>query len=109
MGEAVITTAGELPAQFVIHTVGPVWNQGKSGEAEKLRACYLNALSLASDHQIKTIAFPNISTGVYRYPKAEAAQVAIQAVKDAAAAGVEKVLFVCFDEENYSLYQSLLA
>lgn len=108
VGEAVITSAGELPAQYVIHTVGPVWNEGQSGEAEKLRNCYLNALALASENQIKTIAFPNISTGVYRYPKAAAAAIAVQAVREAVAPGVERVVFVCFDDENYALYEDLL-
>ena len=66
VGEAVITTAGALPARFVIHTVGPVWNGGDKGEAERLRACYLNTLQLASEHKLQSVAFPNISTGVYR-------------------------------------------
>ena len=108
VGEAVITTAGKMPAQFVIHTVGPTWNGGKSNEATKLRNCYLNALALAEEQGLKTIAFPNISTGVYRYPKAAAADIAIAAVREASGA-MEKVVFVCFDEENYQLYQERLA
>lgn len=108
VGEAVITTAGKMPAQFVIHTVGPTWNGGKSNEAAKLRNCYLNALGLAEEQGLKTIAFPNISTGVYRYPKAAAADIAIAAVREASGA-MEKVVFVCFDEENYQLYQERLA
>src|SRR5688572_33477796 len=72
-GEAVITTAGNLPAKFVIHTVGPVWNNGNNGEREKLGNCYRNSLALAKEHSCQTIAFPNISTGVYRFPKKEAA------------------------------------
>ena len=108
VGEAVITTAGKMPAQFVIHTVGPTWNGGKSNEAAKLRNCYLNALALAEEQGLKTIAFPNISTGVYRYPKAAAADIAIAAVREASGA-MEKVVFVCFDEENYQLYQERLA
>ena len=107
VGEAVITTAGKMPAQFVIHTVGPTWNGGKSNEAAKLRNCYLNALTLAEEQGLKTIAFPNISTGVYRYPKAAAADIAIAAVREASGA-MEKVVFVCFDEENYQLYQERL-
>lgn len=107
VGEAVITTAGKMPAQFVIHTVGPTWNGGKSNEAAKLRNCYLNALALAEEQGLKTIAFPNISTGVYRYPKAAAADIAIAAVREASGA-MEKVVFVCFDEENYQLYQERL-
>ena len=107
VGEAVITTAGKMPAQFVIHTVGPTWNGGKSNEAAKLRNCYLNALALAEEQGLKTIAFPNISTGVYRYPRAAAADIAIAAVREASGA-MEKVVFVCFDEENYQLYQERL-
>ncbi|MGH1435108.1 MAG: O-acetyl-ADP-ribose deacetylase [Lewinella sp.] len=104
VGEAVITTAGELPAKFVIHTVGPHWNEGQSNEKQKLKNCYLNSLKLAEDNKLKSIAFPNISTGVYRYPKAAAAAIAIDAVRNATLAFVETVYFICFDEENYRLY-----
>lgn len=109
-GEAVITTAGNLPSKYVIHTVGPVWKGGHQGEAELLRNCYLNSLKLAAANNIKTLAFPNISTGVYAYPKAAAARIAVQAVRDYAAADdfIEQVIFVCFDEDNYDLYQQLL-
>ncbi|SMO65076.1 O-acetyl-ADP-ribose deacetylase (regulator of RNase III), contains Macro domain [Saccharicrinis carchari] len=107
-GEAVITGAGKLPAQYVIHTVGPIWNGGDSGEPEKLRNCYLNALKLAAQHDVKTIAFSNISTGVYGYPKKQAAQIALSAVKSFKAASVQKVIFACFDEENYDLYKELV-
>lgn len=111
-GEAVITTAGRLPARYVIHTVGPVWRGGTSGEAGLLRNCYQNALRLADEHQVVSIAFPNISTGVYGYPKEAAAQVAVKAVEDYfqshPQSGVEEVRFVCFDAENFDLYQSLL-
>lgn len=109
-GEAVITTAGKLPAKYVIHTVGPVWNGGKKDEAEKLASCYRNSLSLALQHNVKSIAFPNISTGIYHYPKNEAASLATRTVKewlDETKAGIA-VHFVCFDEENYQLYQDLL-
>src|ERR1700760_1499379 len=76
-GQAVITTGGNLPAKYVIHTVGPVWNGGENDEEEKLADCYKNSLQLAVDNNLKTIAFPNISTGVYRFPKEEAARIAI--------------------------------
>ncbi len=109
VGEAVITTAGNLPAQHVIHTVGPVWNGGQSGEPAKLRNCYINSLALADQHKLRTVAFPNISTGVYRYPKAAAAKIAIEAVRTAPKGSVERVLFVCFDEENFRLYQEFMA
>ncbi len=108
-GEAVITTAGKLPAKFVIHTVGPVWKGGNFGESEKLKSCYKNSLQLASENQCKTIAFPNISTGVYHYPLNEAADIAIQTVRESSFPGIEKVIFVCFSEDNYRLYEEKLA
>jgi O-acetyl-ADP-ribose deacetylase (regulator of RNase III) len=79
-GEAVITTAGNLPARFVIHTVGPVWQGGNKDEAQKLAACYTNSLKLAAENGCTTVAFSAISTGVYGYPKTEAAAVAVGAV-----------------------------
>jgi O-acetyl-ADP-ribose deacetylase (regulator of RNase III) len=110
-GEAVITTGGRLPAKFVIHTVGPVWNGGKKNEAEKLEACYRNSLKVALANNIHSIAFPNISTGIYSYPKNKAAQVAVETVKDFLTTHIEidVVYFVCFDEENYELYRNLLS
>lgn len=109
-GEAVITTAGNMPAKFVIHTVGPVWNNGMNNEAKKLSACYHNSLKLAVENNIKTIAFPNISTGIYGYPKQEAATIAINSVKEFLTKNnsPEKVYFVCFDAENFLIYQSLV-
>lgn len=109
-GEAVITTAGNLQARYVIHTVGPVWSGGNRNEREILRNCYLNALALAVKHDALTVAFPNISTGIYRFPKEEAAKVAFSAVTDFLKNDntIEKVCFVCFDEENYTLYDELL-
>ncbi len=109
-GQAVITTGGNLPAQYVIHTVGPVWNGGTKQEAALLGDCYYNALALAVDKGLKTIAFPNISTGVYGFPKREAAKIAVRAVHEFLEyiPGLEEVQFVCFDEENYALYESIL-
>lgn len=108
-GEAVITTAGNLPAKFVIHTVGSVWQGGNANEAELLSNCYKNSLKLAIANNIKTIAFPNISTGIYGYPKQEAAQIAIKTVHDFIENDtIEEVIFVCFDEENYTIYANLL-
>ena len=109
-GEAVITTAGNLPAKFVIHTVGPVWNGGQNNEPEKLSNCYRNSLRLAVENNLQTIAFPNISTGIYGYPKEEDAQIAIKTVvvhieNDRV---ITKVYFVCFDEENFQLYRRYL-
>lgn len=109
-GEVVITTGGLLPAKFVIHTVGPVWNGGNKNEAEKLAACYSNSLTLAVENHIKLIAFPNISTGIYGYPKPQAAHIAVETVRRflEISSVPAKVYFVCFDEENYGLYKKLL-
>jgi O-acetyl-ADP-ribose deacetylase (regulator of RNase III) len=109
-GEAVITTAGKLPAKYIIHTVGPVWNGGYKNEPELLASCYNNSLKLAVDNGVKTLAFPNISTGIYGYPKAGAAKVAVNTVKQFLAneSSIELVTFVCFDEDNYNLYKTLL-
>jgi O-acetyl-ADP-ribose deacetylase (regulator of RNase III) len=108
-GEAVITGAGNLPARYVIHTVGPVWNGGQKGEPEKLANCYLNSLRLAVENNCKTVAFPNISTGVYGYPKDEAAKIAYQTVVNFLACNeqIEKVIFVCFDEDNHRLLSKI--
>ncbi|WP_417355095.1 O-acetyl-ADP-ribose deacetylase [Flavobacterium sp.] len=110
-GEAVITTAGNLPANYVIHTVGPVWNGGTKKEEELLKNCYINSLNLAVEHNVKTIAFPNISTGIYHFPKDKAAGIAIASVKEFLEnnnPAIDKVIFVCFDDENYTLYKSIL-
>jgi len=103
-GEAVITTAGKLNAKFVIHTVGPVWNGGQKEEAEKLSNCYKNSLQLAVDNGCKSIAFPAISTGVYGYPIDKAAKVAVETVMEFLShdSTLEKVIFVCFGEENFN-------
>lgn len=107
-GEAVITTAGKLPAKYVIHTVGPVWNGGEEGEADLLRLCYENSLALAEQQGLKSIAFPNISTGVYHFPKQRAAEIAVKAVQAHQAQQLETLYFVCFDAENHQIYQALL-
>lgn len=110
-GEAKITEGFQLPAKYVIHTVGPVWNGGNRNEPELLKKCYQNSLQLARDHQLKTIAFPNISTGVYGFPKAMAGEIAISTVRSFLEhpGSVEEVVFVVFDEENEILYNNLLA
>lgn len=109
-GDAVITTAGNLPAQFVIHTVGPVWNGGHHGENEKLALCYQHALQLAVDNHCRSIAFPNISTGIYGFPKEAAAKIAVATVKEflTHTDKIEKVIFVCFDDENHALIKKQL-
>jgi O-acetyl-ADP-ribose deacetylase len=109
-GEARITKGYKLKARFVVHTVGPVWHGGQSGEALKLASCYQQSLSLAVQNKCTTIAFPNISTGVYGYPKLEAAKIAIQTVKQFLQADtqLQNVIFCCFDAENFSIYDQLL-
>jgi O-acetyl-ADP-ribose deacetylase (regulator of RNase III) len=110
-GDAVITNAGNLPAKKVIHTVGPVWQGGKYDERSLLASCYTSSLALATKNNIRTIAFPNISTGVYGYPKSQAAEVAVNAVHTFVSRNteaLEKIIFVCFDDENYSIYKTLL-
>lgn len=109
-GDAKITKGYRLPAKYVIHTVGPVFNGGQHHEAEKLTSCYQRSLQLAVDHQITSIAFPNISTGVYGYPKPEAATIAIRTVKAFLENNtiLQKVVFCVFDSENYNIYKHLL-
>jgi O-acetyl-ADP-ribose deacetylase (regulator of RNase III) len=110
VGEAMITSGGNLKARYVIHTVGPIWNGGKSGEDQLLRNAYLSSLRLAMETGLKTIAFPNISTGVYHVPKDRASVIAVNTVKEFLGThpGIEKVYFVCFDEENNRLYSYLM-
>ena len=109
-GQAVITTGGNLPAKFVIHTVGPVWQGGNNNEVKLLESAYLNSLRLALEKGIETIAFPNISAGIYGFPKHKAAEVAIDTVTQFLLGSdqVTKVYFVCFDHDNYQLYNQLL-
>ena len=109
-GEAVITTGGQLPAPHVIHTVGPVWDGGHKGESDLLANCYRNSLRLAKEHTLATIAFPSISTGIYGYPKAEAAAIAVSEVQQwlKAHAFPQTVVFVVFDDENRRLYEQEL-
>ena len=108
VGQAVITTAGHLPSNYVIHTVGPVWNGDKEEKRILLANCYKNCLELAENKKLKSIAFPNISTGIYRFPKNIAAQIAIKTIKSFQFNSIEEVIFVCFDEENYNLYKNLI-
>jgi len=109
-GEAKITKGYHLPAKYVIHTVGPVWHGGNKKESDLLANCYENSLKLALDNHIKTIAFPNISTGVYGFPKDKAAKIAVKTVSDFLKQNnsIEKVYFVCFDNKNYTLYKNIL-
>ena len=109
-GQAVITNGGNLPAKFVIHTVGPVWQGGKNDEVNLLESAYMNSLKLAIENSIETIAFPNISTGIYGFPKEKAAQIAVNTVTEflSVKGQITKLYFVCFDQENYILYDQLL-
>jgi O-acetyl-ADP-ribose deacetylase (regulator of RNase III) len=110
-GQAVITTGGRLPAKYVIHTVGPVWQGGRHEEEALLASAYRNSLRLAAEKGIRTIAFPNISTGIYGFPKDKAAAIAVQTVSAFLAENPlpQEVTFVCFDRENYELYQGVLS
>ena len=109
-GEAKLTKGYKLPAKFVIHTVGPVWRGGKNGEPELLALCYSNSLAIAINKELKTIAFPSISTGVYGYPIELAAQVAVNTVSEVIkkTSKIEEVLFCCFSPSDLAIYESLL-
>jgi O-acetyl-ADP-ribose deacetylase len=105
-GEAVITNAGSLKCKKVIHTVGPVWNGGNNNEEFLLSSCYKNSLDLAVKNNLNTIAFPNISTGIYGYPKQEAAKTALKTIIEYLKKNsrIDKIIFSCFDVENYKIY-----
>ena len=110
-GEAVITGGGRLPAAHVIHTVGPVWNGGHKGEPALLASCYRNSLRLAAERQLASLAFPGISTGIYGYPKPEAAAIAVREVQQWLATHdwPQEVILVAFDAESQRLYEQVLA
>ena len=110
-GEARLTTAGNMPSQYVIHTVGPIYRGGMNNEARLLRKAYENSLHLAKENQIKTLAFPFISAGVYGYPKDEASEIAVNAVLkfiDDHPADLEEVIFCCFKEADYVIFSNLI-
>lgn len=109
-GEAVITTAGNLPARYVIHTVGPIWHGGSKNEQAQLANCYRNSLLLAIENECRSIAFPNISTGVYRFPLAQAAAIAVHTVWEVLTHTnqLDKVILVCFDEASYYMVEHAL-
>jgi len=109
-GEAKLSPGFKLPAKFIIHTVGPVWNGGKNNEDKLLANCYKNSLNLAVDNKVKTIAFPAISTGVYHFPLERATKIALTEVKRFIEKNesIEKVIFVCFHEETYTVYEKFL-
>ena len=109
-GNAKITNGYKLPAKHIIHTVGPVWSGGKYEEPDKLASCYFRSLEVALENGVKTMAFPNISTGVYGYPKKEAAEIAINTVSAFLEehTEIEQVIFCVFDDENKKIYQNLM-
>jgi O-acetyl-ADP-ribose deacetylase (regulator of RNase III) len=109
-GQAKITKGYQLRAKYVIHTVGPVWHGGNTNEDKLLASCYQQSLDLAKKNQAQSIAFPNISTGVYDFPKQRAAEIAIATVRDFLINNTnpESIIFCCFDQENFLLYQHLL-
>lgn len=110
-GEARITGGYNLPAKYVIHTVGSVWRGGSHGEADLLAACYRNSLEIAASKGLVSIAFPCISTGVYGYPHQLAAEIAVSAVREftAAAKSISEIIFCCFTEEDYRIYTEIFA
>ena len=110
-GDAKMTPAYRLPARFVIHTVGPVWQGGGANEDAILSTCYRRSIELANDHNLASIAFPSISTGRYRFPSDRAAEIALATIKSALSAGgsVQQVVFCCFDEPSAASYRPLLA
>lgn len=110
-GDAVITPGFRLPARHIIHTVGPIWQGGDKGEADLLRACYSNSLTLAVRKGIRSIAFPAISCGVYGYPKEDAVALALEEVERCLEAllMIDRVVFACFDTEMADLYRQALA
>ena len=108
-GDAKATPGFRLPAKWVFHAVGPVWNGGTRGEPEKLAGCYRRSLELAKEHGAKSIAFPAISTGIYGYPSRPAAEIAVRVCREMAdACGLERVEFCCFDEGTAEIYEQLL-
>ncbi|AGK96585.1 putative phosphatase, C-terminal domain of histone macro H2A1 like protein [Clostridium pasteurianum BC1] len=109
-GEAAITTGGKLKAKYVIHTVGPMWNGGYNNEEELLGKCYENSINLAVENEVRTIAFPNISTGVYGFPKKLAAEIALKKILEVMKTNknIDQIIFVCFDDENYNIYHEMM-
>ena len=108
-GQAKITKGYNLPAKYIIHTVGPVWQGGNNREDELLANCYRNSLNLATDNGIKTIAFPSISTGAYGFPFERAVNIALTTSNEFLSndSGLERIIFVCFSDKDYSIFQRL--
>jgi O-acetyl-ADP-ribose deacetylase (regulator of RNase III) len=111
IGNAKLTKGYKLPARFIIHTVGPIWRGGNHGEAELLAECYRNCMQIAADRELESVAFPCISTGIYKYPKALAGEIAVKICYEQIQknGGPQKVIFCCFGREDYEIYQSILS
>ena len=109
-GESKLTKAYDLPARYVIHTVGPIWKGGNSGEKELLENCYINSLKIAIKNGIRSISFPSISTGAYGYPLSDAAKIAVSTVLTFTYQnpGMEKVVFVCFSDSDLKVYRRIV-
>ncbi len=108
-GEAVITNAGDMPSKYVIHTVGPIWKNGRINEEDILARCYQNSLELAHDFNIQSVAFPNISTGAYSFPKELAATIAVRTViENLEKCNMQKVVFISLDDENHEIYKKIM-
>jgi O-acetyl-ADP-ribose deacetylase (regulator of RNase III) len=107
-GDAKITPGFRLPARYVIHTVGPVWSGGARREPELLASCYRRSLELAAENAIASLAFPAISTGIYRFPPEQAAEIAVAAVLEGAVPGLEQVVFCCFSKDSAELHRQAL-
>lgn len=110
-GDAKLTQGYRLPAKFVVHTVGPVWEGGAHREPELLASCYRRSLEVAAQHGVRSVAFPSISTGVYGYPFEQAAAIAVRTVREALhePKGIEEVIFCCFSDGDLAVYEKLLA
>jgi O-acetyl-ADP-ribose deacetylase (regulator of RNase III) len=106
-GDAKATYGYRLPAKYVIHTVGPVWRGGEAGEDELLASCYRKSLEVADQLRVKSIAFPAISTGIYRFPPQRAAEIAVSEIRRYRG-GIERLVFACFDAETANIYRGLL-
>ena len=109
-GDAKMTKGYKLPARYVIHTVGPVWRGGTDGEGELLASCYRRCLEITTDHDLASIAFPAISTGVYRYPPEEAARIAVATARNfiEQSTSLREIIFCCFSDRDYAIYAKLL-
>lgn len=109
-GSAKATPGFHLPAKWIFHAVGPVWSGGSRGEPELLAGCYRRCMELASEHNVKSIAFPAISTGIYRFPRQQAAEIAVHTVREhLTASGADRVIFCCFDEATAEIYEKILS